>query len=394
MTRFIALPVGQGDAFYLETKAGSVLVDGGRAIYSFASLFRTYTERDGVDVLIATHNDADHANGILGFLKAGLQCQEVWLPGRWAQVLPLVLRPWEEVIDTLTVQVKEVTKHIENMEVFSEDSFLERYADIVGRKYDEKEPEDKRLAVGEGGWPVEIIHKLEATSQEEDEWEWPIWRIVAYHRFIEFFFVGLDTLRSPLLGEALAAARRIRQIALEAYHRGVQVRWFEWNPQNPGGGLPWLTPLNNREIAQVRIAREQRFLELLSLTVWNRESLVFWVPPNYSGGGVLFTADSDLKDVNLKALEPLDGAIVTAPHHGSCANAKVYKRISTITENVIWVRSDGRFRKRPCVEYLQAPGYRYCTLCRNPNSKKQTVIFLQRNRTWVPEPWVKPCICI
>jgi len=29
MCRFIALPVGQGDAFYLETKSGSVLVDGG-----------------------------------------------------------------------------------------------------------------------------------------------------------------------------------------------------------------------------------------------------------------------------------------------------------------------------------------------------------------------------
>jgi len=105
MCRFIAIPVGKGDAFYLATKSGSVLVDGGGSEKTFKKLFQKFTEKNRVDVLIATHNDADHANGVLGFLRAGLGCEEVWLPGRWAQILPLILRPLEEVTNILLEQV-------------------------------------------------------------------------------------------------------------------------------------------------------------------------------------------------------------------------------------------------------------------------------------------------
>ncbi|MBT9260219.1 MAG: hypothetical protein KM310_10810, partial [Clostridiales bacterium] len=58
--RFIAIPVGQGDAFYLKTSFGSVLVDGGRAISGFADLFTRTTGAKRVDIMICTHNDADH----------------------------------------------------------------------------------------------------------------------------------------------------------------------------------------------------------------------------------------------------------------------------------------------------------------------------------------------
>jgi len=83
MPRFIAIPVAQGDAFYLEREGFSVLTDGGRSRSDLPSRFQAVTKTDGVNVILCTHNDADHANGILGFLEGGLRCEEVWLPGRW-----------------------------------------------------------------------------------------------------------------------------------------------------------------------------------------------------------------------------------------------------------------------------------------------------------------------
>src|SRR6266511_1241687 len=96
VSRLIAVPVGQGDAFYLERNGWSVLVDGGRSRSGFASAFQTATRADGASVVVCTHNDADHANGILGFLEAGFRCGEVWLPGHWLGALPSVLKPFVE----------------------------------------------------------------------------------------------------------------------------------------------------------------------------------------------------------------------------------------------------------------------------------------------------------
>jgi len=385
MPRFIALPVGRGDAFFLETDKGSVLMDGGRAVKSFAHLFKTYAQRDGVDVLVATHNDADHANGVLGFLEAGLKCHEVWLPGRWAQVLRQVLRPWEEVVYVLARQVEEVRID----ELKPEGSLLEQYAESVDPHFEAQRHDEEDQELEESGWPHETIPLLEATPEEEDEWGalpwWDWWLYWGYRRFLPYW--PPHVLRRRLFLEAIVAAKRIRQIALEAYHRGIAVRWFEWDTQNPSGGYEWLEPLNGRRIVRVKPVKEEVLLHFLALTVWNRESPVFWVPPEYAGGGVLFTADSDLKGVRLPTLQ---SAIVTTPHHGPAANKEVYKLINT---PVIWVRSDGRSRKRPCSEYLRTRGRRYCTLCRNAKSTKQAVIFWQRAGGWVRGRGVRPCIC-
>jgi len=201
----------------------------------------------------------------------------------------------------------------------------------------------------------------------------------------------LDESHFNLFLEALENANRIREIALEAYRRGIPIKWFEWDVNNPSGGYPWLQPLNSREIIQIKRAPEKMLLEFLALTIVNKESLVFWVPPGYAGKGVLFAADSDLENINLNVL--CDGTIVTAPHHGAEANKKVY---SNIKKEVIWVRSDGRFNKRPCKEYLMASGQRYCTICRQGNgifSDKQHVIFYDQNGKWSVSKNVKPCTC-
>lgn len=135
MPRFIAIPVAQGDAFYLETTEGSILVDGGRSISSFPGLFRIHTKRDGVDILVATYNDADHANGVLGFLQSGLCCNEAWLPGRWVQVLPHVLGPWEKVVGLLAEQV--VQEANLPREWVPDKSSLEKYAEFIAPRIED-----------------------------------------------------------------------------------------------------------------------------------------------------------------------------------------------------------------------------------------------------------------
>ena len=69
MSKFIALPVGQGDAFYLERSDFRVLVDGGRSKRAISGWVRDICETTFLDVVVCTHNDADHAYGILGLLE-------------------------------------------------------------------------------------------------------------------------------------------------------------------------------------------------------------------------------------------------------------------------------------------------------------------------------------
>ena len=142
MSRLIAVPIGQGDAFYLESNGWSVLVDGGRSRSGFASAFQTATRADGASVVVCTHNDADHANGILGFLEAGFRCGEVWLPGRWLGVLPSVLRPFVEVFVDLADNVGQVSRQ-EGV------SSIEGYAEQLGESSNEDSTNQEGPSVGE-----------------------------------------------------------------------------------------------------------------------------------------------------------------------------------------------------------------------------------------------------
>ena len=397
MARFIALPVGQGDAFYLGTPRGSVLVDGGRSRTAFSGLFREFTRRNGADVVIVTHNDADHANGIIGFLEGGLWCREIWLPGRWLHLLPQVLRPMREILPLLVRQAEDAEREIGSVDECAEDTLLERYAAPHALA---EGPTEIEWDVAEGGeldesgWPVELISELEQAAAEDEWWifEYPRIPIAVILGEIVPWWEIIPKKVARMLIEALCAAKRIRTIALEAFHRGIAVRWFEHDPRNPSGGVPWLKPMSCRQIARLRPAPEETLLMLLALSAENRESLVFLHPSTVSAPGVLFTADSDLKDVRLPRLER---AIVTAPHHGSEANRAAYRRVanSAETSSMVWVRSDGRFRSRPCKEYIKRPERKSCTLCRGSRAPKQAVIFHSHTCRWVRNKGVRTCNC-
>ncbi|GAV24212.1 hypothetical protein ciss_01450 [Carboxydothermus islandicus] len=381
--RFIAIPVGQGDAFFLETPTVSILVDGGRSIKNFAFLFRKFTKKENVDIIICTHNDADHANGIIGFIESGLKCKELWLPGRWAAVLPHLVKPISVIAEELWEQVLRITKNKSeeywSNEFNNDKSIIERFGDYIAEKNLEHMRLKERPAEENENWPVKFKIGMANRGLWAD-WELYDWRLIRMWKMLWMHW----SWEKELFWQAIEAGLRIRRIAEAAYHRGIPVRWFEYNYTHPGllHENPILQPLNAREITQVKPCPSEMLFALLSLTTVNRESLVFFAKLSSDIPGILFTADSDLKGIQLPYLE---NSIVTAPHHGSDANAYAYKAITAAAQgtSVIWVRSDGRFRERPGTAFLTAPGKRFCTICKSPGITKQPIRFRLKNRQWV-----------
>ena len=123
--------------------------------------FQTATGADGASVVVCTHNDADHANGILGFLEAGLRCGEVWLPGRWLEALPSVLRPLVEVFVDVADNVFQVAMSSSRQEGISGISSIEAYAERLGETSYEGSANQTEPSVGEDEWPQSYVDILE-----------------------------------------------------------------------------------------------------------------------------------------------------------------------------------------------------------------------------------------
>lgn len=320
MTRFVAIPVRIGDAFYLERGGRSVLVDGGKSQSAFPELFRLHVNRDQADIVVCTHNDADHANGIIGFLDAGFACREIWLPGRWLDVLKDVLPPDEVVVDdVIGGAIKYWSDAVEGNQRPPES--LEE----VGTLLSEPAPPRLEAQLWQGNdpadWPedvAEAFEPAEALVEPEDSELW--WR--------QYIPVTGRPIAEPagfwqVVREAIEAAKRIREIARLAFDNGVPVRWFEHAPHGPSGGIPgFLHPVGARQV--VRVFPYRPLFERLALTTVNKESLVLYSPRDTQSPGVLFCAHSDLRSMIL-SIQPRD--LITVPHHGAEANRDAYTSI-------------------------------------------------------------------
>jgi len=80
--RFTALPVNVGDAFLLRSSYGTTLVDGGQNRKHILTLLKQEAPiNNHINLLVCTHYDADHVNGIRGVLESGdYTFDEIWLP--------------------------------------------------------------------------------------------------------------------------------------------------------------------------------------------------------------------------------------------------------------------------------------------------------------------------
>jgi len=367
---FAALPVAQGDAFLVSSDSFSALIDGGHSRVALPTLLSKERRSRSLTVLACTHNDADHAEGLIGLLQdQRFSVSEVWLPGQWtARLRDLLVGP-EAFLGELLHQI--VNLGDEAREASLTD-LAERYREPI-HPQDDNPPTAELLddaVESRSRLPAGALRRLAA---------WWLWWWRPFH-----------DLPAKLLWEAVEAAERIRQLAYLAWERATIVRWFDVNLHPDGTHTEPLCPVNAKEI--VRVQRTVDALRFLALSVSNGRGLCFQFRPGPTAPGVLLTGDSDLKFS--ASISWLPGMVVTAPHHGSEANAFAYHRASNECSSVgslLWVRSDGKFRSRPGATFLQQT-HRYCTLCRPYSQGPQTVRLAETGGVWGRKQ-AHPCRC-
>lgn len=344
MSKFIALPVAMGDSFYFKRGDQTVLFDGGRYAHKLPPLFKKYTGSTHVDILVCSHNDSDHADGILGFLEdPGLTCNEVWLPGKWSRRLDFLLSDpikfWEEL------------KNI-----------IEK--DETGCRTLEEYAEFSEHTVREDLGPNELEDEVETDTLIANIDSRPVG--------------GYLSVNNPQLHlDAIIAMENIKKIATAAINKNVKIRWFEFIDDqsiNPRGGLQGLlVPVNSKELRKPKI-NKMNLLKYLYLSVVNRESLVFKAPPtNGNLDGVLFSADS-----NFAFHPPIpedEMMLVTVPHHGADSAGEAYQRLNK-KQSHLYVRSDCKSKKRPESSHKLLPkDRRWCTICARYSPQHSAVEF-------------------
>ena len=79
---FTALPVTVGDAFLLRSPLGTILVDAGKNRKHILQLLeKEGLPKNHINLLVCTHYDADHIQGLLGILESNkFTFDEIWLP--------------------------------------------------------------------------------------------------------------------------------------------------------------------------------------------------------------------------------------------------------------------------------------------------------------------------
>jgi hypothetical protein len=338
--QFSALPVNTGDAFLVKSSQGTILVDGGKNKKQIVQLLKKENLKH-INLLVCTHYDADHINGLIGILESNaFTFDEIWLP----ETLGSLAYTLSEDLFSILCKLRELS--LENIEDIFKSAG--HFKDEFSKTTDDT--------------PIKIAN-LETTKMILTSLPSSLIFNIELHALMLPFFKIAKQLYSMFINMGSAIA-----IVLSALSSGAYVRWFRYCPKLTNNtSFLGMHALNSQETG-VTCFSPEIFLKMLYLTTINKGSLVckFDIPdfPN-----VLFCADSDLAFATSLPLN--DSSIVTAPHHGaeSCSNA-----YSIIQGNdLIYVRSDNSQRVRPGTTYLKQQT-RYCTICRNKGPKQKVEI--------------------
>lgn len=398
MARFIAIPVAIGDSFYLERDGFSVLVDGGKSINGFPQLFSKQVKKQRADIVVCTHNDADHANGIIGFLEAGFKCKELWLPGMWLDCVNDLMEPDRDVIINIVNGAEKFwlsDKPFNEDATFSFEEIGERLWNDFNVNNLDKGSQTKREAQNfkQNEFDKDWTNKMEKNIDTDSYYQLGIHHY--YRKFDPLFDYYWNLNFRNVVEKAIEAGDRIKQIAILAYTNGIPIRWLNHDPHNPSGKVfKYLHILSARQsFMPIDPADPSLLFFKLALTTVNKESLVLYSPADEKSPGVLFCADSDLKDINLPIQK---NDLITVPHHGSEANKKAYENITTSLPSnhgtLVWVRSDFPFKSRPGSTYKNLKGDKFCTIC-SPEELKQAVKINGESNLWRRQARVRKCNC-
>ncbi len=311
-------------------------------------------------IVVCTHGDGDHAGGLPDLLRHWRCIGQVWLPGRWVDVVPDLMKDpkgfMSDLIRELDAIIRESAPDPVVQSPFdrSEDSTAPIPADISGHEQEAPpvrgtggaEASDEVCAAKEVWDGPEI--DLGATEPTDDLPWFAELRAAENLPTEEVAATAFQSARSRIryrerrrrLNAVAARAwlgmvdtvEAIRGIAAAAIARRLRIRWFDYHAfadtRRPSGGvLDFLEPINAKEQAPAPF----KLSLLMRLTTINRQSLVFLAPPERSRLGVLFCGDSPLGDGRRFAQSflkhtaaPRLPIVATAPHHGAETNRAAY----------------------------------------------------------------------
>jgi hypothetical protein len=420
MDQLLALPI-RGESFLLRRGSRHILVDGGGSLHKISksgqalarSLSTVGPSLRTLDVVVCTHADGDHAAGLASLLdhwrvpdgNGGEETGRIgqfWLPGRWVDVLPELMRTPETFLDGLIAALDQVVHEGPNLAQSdgADDDLVETLDAMVRRErrsaMDRElnpegihpEPQTYHDLVGdddvdlggtepldEPGWFSDLrrdVDGLEGIRPKALKALESARRRILYRRaqgkigaaLAQFWFGLIDT------------AASIRGIADQAIRHRVRVRWFDFDEferkRCPRGGVPgFLVPINAVEQAPPPTSG---ISYLAQLSAVNEACLSFFAPPTARRLGVVFCGDSPFGDGQgyansflLSLRSPLLPVVATAPHHGSESNAMAYGHVERWANVQVWLRTGGTSKQPgPTFKQIVFPR-RVCTYCPQTN---------------------------
>lgn len=366
---FTALAVNKGDSFLLKDGDNLILVDGGANQQHIVRLLNKENLNNHINLIVCTHYDLDHVNGILGILKSKKYgFDEMWLPEILGSLAYTISEKHEEILDDLRRQPDLLEKALDEIE--GQPELLEEEISSSPESF-EHNISDKYQ------FNTRNITELNNLLNKE--------RLFQYMRLITFYrhneLVNMFYNICKLVSSSIPSAKK-------------KVRWLEYQGREVNNRYGFnMIAVNSRETNVTLYPTTSVFLKALirvSLTPINQQSLVFKYNDD-SVPNVLFTADSDLSFTKIPIiLKPK--SIVTAPHHGSKHNTYAYTMISG--EELFFVRSDHyNPSDRPCKDYINLEN-KYCTLCnRSPKDNKKPVRLKYKHRD-MDVVAAKDCHCV
>jgi hypothetical protein len=378
LDQLLALPVS-GEAFLLRRRGHAVLVDGGWKKDKVAAVIGAHLPAlRTLDIVVCTHGDGDHAGGLPELLRRWPgRIGQVWLPGRWVEVVPELMKDPKGFVDNLVQQLDTIIR--DNAPDPIVQSQLDRSGEFLGSAFPEipqrqedapRDPESDEPEVAEAdGWFGKVWddHEIDLDATEPTE-DLPWFAELRDAKGLATEKVASAALQSARARIGYRKKKRritastasawlgmidtveaIRGIAAAAIARRLRVRWFDYqsfsNTRRPNGGVRgFLEPINAREQPPEPLTLSF----LMRLTIINRQSLVFFAPPKLSRLGVLFCGDSPLGDGRRfgqsflrHTARPTLPIVATAPHHGAETNRSAYDHMRKWADVVVLLRAGG-----------------------------------------------------
>lgn len=341
--KFTALPVNVGDSFLLRTENKVVLVDGGMNKQHILKLLRKEKiPNNHIDLLICTHYDADHINGIIGILKSQkYSFKELWLP----EILG-------SIGYTLSKKIGELFGDLRN-----NDFSIEEYHQNDRSVFDQYDSEE----ISEESSSNNSFEKIDSEVLSNIGKTFLNW-----HDELFWYF---NNIYPTSQYKMISSAKSVASLISNSLSSGAYIRWFKYQDREIHKTYGFNMYCENSLQTDITVFdRRLFFLALyeISLSKINIYSLVYMHRKD-DFPDVLFTADSDLSFYSNQVALKVN-SIVTSPHHGSSANDMAYTKITGT--NLIYARSDRSQQSRPGKGYLNNKN-RYCTICRNITQKQK-----------------------